>query len=208
MNAHATTARPEDEPAAKAAPKGSTKRSAKPSAKSAAGASAKGAAPAKPTGIIVNPVTGLGTDYLNHFNEAIMVLEMLPQMPECIAELTAWRPLTYAEHFSLSHFHDRKVAIAAYKAADPTARARLEELAETMNEILIATREALRGALDEPVAAAIAGYAAAQLKPLVARAGAVINGTDAGHASGMGCGPGEVQATIDALLARSDVLLG
>jgi hypothetical protein len=208
MNAHATTARPEDEPAAKAAPKGSTKRTAKASAKSAAAASAKSAPAPKPTGIIVNPVTGLGTDYLNHFNEAIMVLEMLPQMPECIAELTAWRPLTYAEHFSLSHFHDRKVAIAAYKAADPTARIRLEELAETMNEILIATREALRATPDGPVAAAIAGYAAAQLKPLVARAGAVINGTDAGHASGIGCGPGEVQATIDALLARNDVLLG
>ena len=25
----------------------------------------------------INPVTGLATDYLNHFNEAIMLLEML-----------------------------------------------------------------------------------------------------------------------------------
>ena len=31
----------------------------------------------------INPRTGLATDYLNHFNEAIMLLEMIPDMPEC-----------------------------------------------------------------------------------------------------------------------------
>ncbi|MEO8318885.1 MAG: hypothetical protein ABI561_11235, partial [Bradyrhizobium sp.] len=31
----------------------------------------------------INPRTGLATDYLNHFNEAIMLLEMVPDMPEC-----------------------------------------------------------------------------------------------------------------------------
>ncbi|MDP3655070.1 MAG: hypothetical protein Q8R67_25705, partial [Rhodoferax sp.] len=28
----------------------------------------------------INPRTGLATDYLNHFNEAIMLLEMVPDM--------------------------------------------------------------------------------------------------------------------------------
>lgn len=31
----------------------------------------------------INPRTGLATDYLNHFNEAVMLLEMVPDMPEC-----------------------------------------------------------------------------------------------------------------------------
>ena len=31
----------------------------------------------------INPHTGLATDYLNHFNEAVMLLEMVPDMPEC-----------------------------------------------------------------------------------------------------------------------------
>lgn len=31
----------------------------------------------------INPRTGLATDYLNHFNEAVMLLEMIPDMPEC-----------------------------------------------------------------------------------------------------------------------------
>src|SRR5436305_13873815 len=81
----------------------------------------------------INPNTGLATDYLNHFNEAIMLLDLLPQMPECIVELIGWEPLSYQEHFEQSHFKDRDLAIAAYEAADPIARVRLDELADTMN---------------------------------------------------------------------------
>ena len=40
----------------------------------------------------INPRTGLATDYLNHFNEAIMLLEMIPDMPECAEEFLAWHP--------------------------------------------------------------------------------------------------------------------
>jgi hypothetical protein len=42
----------------------------------------------------INPVTGLATDYLNHFNEAIMMLELAPEMPDCMEDLSAWRPLS------------------------------------------------------------------------------------------------------------------
>src|SRR4026208_2523126 len=75
----------------------------------------------------INPKTGLATDYLNHFNEAIMLLDLLPQMPECIVELIGWEPLSYEEHFVASHFKDKGLAISAYEAADPIARVRLDE---------------------------------------------------------------------------------
>jgi hypothetical protein len=39
--------------------------------------------PAQLVGANINPTTWLATDYLNHFNEAIMLLEMLPCAPEC-----------------------------------------------------------------------------------------------------------------------------
>ena len=38
----------------------------------------------------INPRTGLATDYLNHFNEAIMLLEMIPDMPECAEDFLLW----------------------------------------------------------------------------------------------------------------------
>ena len=43
----------------------------------------------------INPATGLATDYLNHFNEAIMLLEMLSSCPECRADFLGWRPTSY-----------------------------------------------------------------------------------------------------------------
>ena len=55
----------------------------------------------------INPRSGLATDYLNHFNEAIMLLEMVPDMPECAEDFLTWTPLSYAEHF----WADRKSVV-------------------------------------------------------------------------------------------------
>jgi len=124
----------------------------------------------------INPRTGLATDYLNHFNEAIMLLELLPACPDCISDFLAWRPMTYREHFAVSHFKGRNLAIAAYEEADPAVRERLGTVVGTMTAVLLAAREAM---LEETATAAvsiIATLAATSLKPLVARAGAVING--------------------------------
>src|SRR6267154_5930424 len=71
----------------------------------------------------INPQTGLATDYLNHFNEAIMLLEMIPDMPECSEDFLQWSPLSYAEHFTASNFKARDLAISAYESADPDIRA-------------------------------------------------------------------------------------
>src|SRR5919107_4817280 len=71
----------------------------------------------------INPRTGLATDYLNHFNEAIMLLEMVPDMPECAEDFLTWTPLSYAEHFWASNFKARDLAIEAYECADPKVRA-------------------------------------------------------------------------------------
>ena len=147
----------------------------------------------------INPVTGLATDYLNHFNEAIMLLELIPSMPDCIEEIMAWQVKSYREHFLATQQKHRDLVLAAYEAADPQARAMLDELAASMDSILTATRNALRLDLSSAVAGALALEAAAQLKPLVANAGAVINGLKV--TSGMPLA-GVAQAAVDALLGR------
>jgi hypothetical protein len=40
----------------------------------------------------INPQSGLATDYLNHFNEAIMLLEMIPDMPDCVEDFLIGGP--------------------------------------------------------------------------------------------------------------------
>ena len=62
--------------------------------------------------------------------------------------------------------------------AEPVARAQLDELADTMNALLVATCETFQQRASLDAANALAAETAARLKPLVARAGAVINGYD------------------------------
>ena len=147
----------------------------------------------------INPKTGLATDYLNHFNEAIMMLELVPSMPACIEDLMAWRVMSYREHFLATHQKHRDLVLAAYETADPRAKCILDELTDTMDAILTATRDALRLDLSPTVAAGLSQEAAVQLKPLVARAGAVINGL---ALSADGAFAGAPQAAVDALLER------
>jgi len=124
----------------------------------------------------INPRTGLATDYLNHFNEAVMLLEMVPDMPECAEDVLTWTPLSYAEHFWASNFKARDLAIEAYERADPEVRAIFDNLTATMTSILTAVGNAMREAQQDKTRATLAEQATAWVKPLVALAGGVING--------------------------------
>src|ERR1044071_6518541 len=124
----------------------------------------------------INPSTGLATEYLNHFNEAIMLLEMIPDMPECAEDFLTWTPLSYAEHFWASNFKARDLAIEAYECADPKVRANFDNLTATMTSILTAVGKAMREAQQDRTRATLAEQATAWVKPLVALAGGVING--------------------------------
>jgi hypothetical protein len=127
----------------------------------------------------INPATWLATDYLNHFNEAVMLLDLCSSDPNCLSELLAWQPKSYREHFDASHCKDRHVALAAYEAADPEARHDLENLSDMMSAVLQATCVAMRAQMKPEEAQALAHSVAKALKPLIARAGAVINGEPA-----------------------------
>jgi hypothetical protein len=148
----------------------------------------------------INPLTGLATDFLNHFNEAIMLLEMLPMAPDCKEDLLAWRPMSYAEHFAASHFKHRDLAIAAYEHADPLFRGQLDQIADQMNLILTETHDGLKGDLSHDTIRILAEATVHWLKPLVARAGSVINGELAAAQPAAESAP---QDAIDALFDQA-----
>jgi hypothetical protein len=127
----------------------------------------------------INPRTGLATDYLNHFNEAIMLLEMVPDMPECSEDFLAWQPLSYSEHFTASNFKARDLAIEAYEAADAKIRTEFDKLTSAMTSILTAVGTAMRDARQDKTRATLAEQATGWVKPLVAQAGGIINGAGA-----------------------------
>src|SRR3954466_14430805 len=79
----------------------------------------------------INPRTGLATDYLNHFNEAIMLLEMIPDLPERAEDFLLWCPLTYAGLSTASNFRARHLAIEAYAQAPPAVRGEFDRITAT-----------------------------------------------------------------------------
>jgi hypothetical protein len=125
----------------------------------------------------INPRTGLATDYLNHFNEAIMLLEMIPDMPECAEDFLDWHPLSYSEHFNASNFKARDLAISAYQSADPVIRAEFDNITSAMTSILSAVSNAMREARQDKTRATLAEQATGWVKPLVTLAGGMINGS-------------------------------
>src|SRR6202795_2514444 len=99
----------------------------------------------------INPRTGLATDYLNHFNEAIMLLEMVPDMPECAEDFLGWQPLSYAEHFTASNFKARDLAIDAYNTADIRVRTEFDNVTSAITSILAAVGAAMREATQDNI---------------------------------------------------------
>ena len=84
-------------------------------------------------GTTINTQTLLSTDYLNHFNELIMMLNMVPDMPEMFDEAKMWVPKTYQEHFKDSVFTHKDLAIFAYEHAPDEYRVPLDEIIKTLN---------------------------------------------------------------------------
>ena len=153
---------------------GKPARSVSPTPGKAGGGKAARAAQLRAANI--NPRTGLATDYLNHFNEAIMLLEMIPDMPECAVEFLGWQPLSYREHFMASHFKARDLAIEAYDSADANVRSEFDNIIAAMISILAAVNAAMRETSQDRTRATLAEQATGWVKPLASLAGGIING--------------------------------
>ena len=84
----------------------------------------------------ISPVTLLATDYLNHFNEIAMLLELLPDMPDMLEEAKAWQPKSYVEHFQQSTIADRDLAVACWPVVPSRFKAPFEKTIETLNLLI------------------------------------------------------------------------
>ena len=87
-----------------------------------------------------------------------------------------WHPLSYREHFMASHFKARDLAISAYNSADPVIRAEFDNITSAMTSILTAVSTAMRDLHQDKTRAMLTKQATGWVKPLVALAGAIING--------------------------------
>lgn len=92
---------------------------------------------------LVNPTTGLANDYLNVFNEILLVLEFLPSMPEMTDEVLAWQPRGYCEYYEQSSLPGARQALQAYDRVDPQMRRRFEAVLARLNDIVVQAQRKL-----------------------------------------------------------------
>ena len=127
----------------------------------------------------VNDRTLLATDYLNHINEIVMLVELIPDAPECLDDCKTWQPMGYREHFINSGIADRDLAIEAYDYSPPQFRLAFDRLVTEMNRLVALSIARLEEALlagNDDITRLIATRASRNLQDLIGQAGAVIHG--------------------------------
>lgn len=129
----------------------------------------------------ISDQTLLATDYLNHFNEIVMMLEMVPDMPEIMEDVKAWRPKSYCEHFRDSGFSDRELAIEAYDHVPTKFRKPFEDTVTQMDSMVthaITRLETVMKTGDPELLHATATAASRSLQRLMDVASAIIHGSE------------------------------
>ena len=127
----------------------------------------------------INEKTLLGTDYLNHFNEIIMLIELLPDAPDVLEDCLQWQPRNYIEHFAMASIADADLAVQAYALSPTEYRNPFDRLVLDMDRLIRNAIDRLEVAIEagnQTQTRCIAQIAARSLRAMVDRASAIIHG--------------------------------
>ena len=140
----------------------------------------------------VNPATGLATDYLNLFNEAIMLFEMGLDMPDMAEELADWKKRGYVEHFEKSGFEMKDVVISAYHHSPADIRCDFDDVCERALHVFDSSINILMSSnLEDEAARTDLNERLRDMKALVVEMDS--------HIHGRAMTPKSVQSEVDAL---------
>ena len=136
---------------------------------------------ARVAGTNISEQSLLATDYLNHFNEIVMLLELVPDMPEILDEVKEWRAKDYCQHFRDSSFSDKELAIEAYGHVPSRFRIPFEETIARMDGLVADSIRRLDAGLESGAPAEelgeVARMASRNLQRLMDHASAIIHGS-------------------------------
>lgn len=136
----------------------------------------------KVAGSNISSVTLLATDYMNHFNEITMLLEMIPDMPDMFEECLAWQPKSYQQHFLESGFSDKELAVTAYDHVPQRYRQPFEQTIGHMNNLVAKSLEQLEIHImtqDAELMRVVVKASVGALQRLGDVAGSIIHGSEA-----------------------------
>jgi hypothetical protein len=130
---------------------------------------------------IVNPASGLANDYLNLFNEIVMMIEQLPAMPELIDDILRWRPVSYQEYFAKSILPGRTSALEAYRTLNAAFRQDFETVVADLDRravgavVAIRRQHKMQGGCTSPAMAEICARAGEALREVLLKATDLVN---------------------------------
>lgn len=105
------------------------------------GADAEKAAQHARAASLVNPASGIANDFLNHFNEILLLVENLPiLLPEMVEELMRWRPTTYTAYFTTSCLPGSAETLGTYASLAPATRRYFETKVDRLNQTALEIR--------------------------------------------------------------------
>ena len=127
--------------------------------------------------INVNLSTGFATNYLNHYVEILLLLEMLPSMPEGIEDILLWKPIDYAEHVRQSGLPKSELVLEAFEHSNPKRKDMLRDVTnEVDTEVLRYIDQAQKAVAlgDNEQTSAISSQAKEVLTPMLEKVSGVI----------------------------------
>lgn len=155
-------------------------------------------APAVQAGSVDAP--RLSTDFLNHYSEALMLIEMAVTDEELVADLHSWQSIGYREHFRASPLRCAASALAAYERVAPARLRAFEEVCLSMTRLVRTVTALLAEAPQPKELPMIVAVASDALRRQIGRATQFINANGAVDIANVE--DAALQAQIDALLAR------
>jgi hypothetical protein len=146
-------------------------------------------------GANINPYTGLSTDYLNHFNEMVMMLELYSTSPDLKEDILDWKVLSYLDHFEATGFRAKALAVEGYTLARTAVKKQLEVIVAEIETVLLVAQDAVESDKIHGESTLALEEATETAEMLIARASALINGLS--HPEDVSAD--DAQALVDAL---------
>lgn len=98
---------------------------------------------------LVNPASGIANDFLNHFNEVLLLIENLPVLlPEMVDELLGWAPRTYREYFTHSELPGSKLTLEIYDSICEELRREFEARVDAVNLMCLESIDVIKSRRD------------------------------------------------------------
>jgi hypothetical protein len=124
----------------------------------------------------------LSTDYFNTFNSVVMLLDMLPEVPDLLEEIEQWQFFDYAAHFKASGLDFAELAIEAYAYSPPELREAFEHKINGMRIFIEESTRMLRRLSDAGETQTVASFsrmAAELFRGMMEEGNAIVHGSSA-----------------------------